>query len=1419
MGFFSFINKQFPAIVTLLIIACFGLVYFLIYLPQNEKNIRKQRFRALQNLDRNIADKIDNSKKLLGNLLEHYPKDTNYIKNFPQDKFRLSFLTTNPKKSVDTLKGPFDLRIEKKTNDQFTLSVAPNGKKQLDETLGDSCDVIIDNATKKIVLTCRSLSTQRDSLHYEISMSFSFQQFFGSLLSLYSDLFDHFVIIKNKTAVFQDFPAGISEIEEDSLLDGKPGIHVSSMHDINLGGVDYKIFSQPINIGERFTVNGLVGNHRFQKERTQLPTQIILFLVLLVLAIILLFPWLKLVHMGSKDRLTLWDPIATISASMVLMSLLFLFFLEYNSHPTVEHASSQNKFLANNISAAFQAEIRDIYTRLRLVDLIRRDSGVTNSYMMIRNDNITAYPSYQRDPNSAKHIDNKTIKAVLSNPAIKYVYWLDSTGEEKSIWATDTLLAPHGKYKYRAYFSKIMDNKTYFLSNAREYYLDQIVSWITGDFRSVISIPSLGNDSVAVAAVTFDMQSLRDVVLPPGFLFAMISDSARVLYHSESFRNLNESLLSEFSNQDKLKSCLIAHRTCSFKTDYFNKHYRIYVKPIAGLPYSIVLMEDLAYEQTRDANVFSFSFCMLFFFFLFLTLQTIVVYVVAPKKSFFKRQFFDASWIGPKQSNKPDYRLASVFNISLIILVIIAALFTSFLAYLFILLCSAISSPIFSNFLYARKYEGNNPDWYKIKRKVINCLFVIILLLDFTSLFLLHFTNVLLLVGYEFVVFFVGILVYPMNPPVSKPSKKKLSHFVQVLLSVWQKLKKKIFDLNNKLSPRLIPCVLKAIPNKDSFSFMALTRLIITSAIPIVFFYTSSFNYEQNISTRNRQSLFLTNVADKLATESASGQTANPNNAIYYDSLIVSSPPHSNGLPAADHLTAEEVRANALLKQFRLRLTDESVSEEDFDEPSSDDEVFVYKNGSKGAFRRSNTTFRKGNRPSQDLLVESGNFTYHFPRLSNLDSVLFCLVILACLVIFFFIIRGIVRKMFGLQVPDLTKAFEFDREILKDPTLSRLVFVVGPPGAGKRGFIEAMVKGNTIKSVDNKNLFFAPSEKSNCAIADMFHIPDSSNDAQDKTEWSKHLKTILDEKNKLIVVNHFEYNIQDPATNRTKLNFLEKLMLDEKRKIIILSTIHPVAFLDSVFFGSNKQTSATGKKNKNNEEDQSGKAMPEDLERWHVLLGHYRIVLMKLKNKKINPRDGDNDVKAMIERETQWGQFLNNMRQAALDAAQAPNQQIKDELPSADGWAFKMQTTSYYFYMYVWQSLTREEKFLLYDLAEDNLVNPCDDYNLSMLIGKGLIIRDDDTLKLFNDGFRNFILTAIGNTEVMKIKDQIRDNGYWGKLKNPLTIVIVAILAFLLASQEETFTKLIAYLTALVGGIPIILRLFSLFSKGSQQSS
>jgi hypothetical protein len=396
----------------------------------------------------------------------------------------------------------------------------------------------------------------------------------------------------------------------------------------------------------------------------------------------------------------------------------------------------------------------------------------------------------------------------------------------------------------------------------------------------------------------------------------------------------------------------------------------------------------------------------------------------------------------------------------------------------------------------------------------------------------------------------------------------------------------------------------------------------------------------------------------------------------------------------------------------------------------------------------------------------------------------------------------VLNKLFCLSLPDLALWGKLDDAILNSEKVNNLLFIIGVPGSGKLTRVLEKIKNGEIPNGKEPFVFIKDNDAgSNVVIADLINIPDFGDQKEKDLLLKNFTDKVLSEKNKLIIVNHFEYNIQDAITNRIKLNLLEQIMLRGKCKVIILSTIHPVAFLDSIIDQAiPADTSVPG----------------QDLERWHVLFGHFRIIVFPLETSNdIFPNDREEVYKSIFKETTQT-HFLNKMRESLFIVASTLPENKRGV--KGDEMVFKLQVMSHYFYMYIWQSLTKEEKFLMYDLAEDNLVNSFDDYNLNMLLAKGVIVRVDGTLKIFNKGFRNFILTAIGNSEAVKIKRLIKDNGNWSKLKNPLMIVIVAILIFLLISQEEAYSKLITYVATLGAGIPTVLKLFSLFDNSNSKS-
>ena len=86
----------------------------------------------------------------------------------------------------------------------------------------------------------------------------------------------------------------------------------------------------------------------------------------------------------------------------------------------------------------------------------------------------------------------------------------------------------------------------------KPYYVDQVVSKVDGLFRSIVSKPSQASHATVVA-YAFVMQCLSNTVMPAGYNYAITDNKGKVLYASDSTRNLNENLLEEFSDSESLR--------------------------------------------------------------------------------------------------------------------------------------------------------------------------------------------------------------------------------------------------------------------------------------------------------------------------------------------------------------------------------------------------------------------------------------------------------------------------------------------------------------------------------------------------------------------------------------------------------------------------------------------------------------------------------------------------------------------------------------------------------------------------------------------------------------------------------------------------------------------------------------------------
>jgi hypothetical protein len=191
-----------------------------------------------------------------------------------------------------------------------------------------------------------------------------------------------------------------------------------------------------------------------------------------------------------------------------------------------------------------------------------------------------------------------------------------------------------------------------------------------------------------------------------------------------------------------------------------------------------------------------------------------------------------------------------------------------------------------------------------------------------------------------------------------------------------------------------------------------------------------------------------------------------------------------------------------------------------------------------------------------------------------------------------------------------------------------------------------------------------------------------------------------------------------------------------------------------------------------------------------------------------------------MEDEFRFGTYFNKLRINAVKnitetffkksntnpARWALKEPYSDEL-----FVLKIQDIAQNYFYSVWTSLSSKEKYVLYDLASDELTNYKNYIILAELERKGVLFFCDreNTLKIFNKSFRNFILTVVNPEEALMLEKQVNVSGTWEIVRMVLVIFFVSIGMFLFFTENTAFNKIIGAVTAVSSLIPAIINFFT----------
>ncbi|HXI88703.1 MAG TPA: cache domain-containing protein [Blastocatellia bacterium] len=392
---------------------------------------------------------------------------------------------------------------------------------------------------------------------------------------------------------------------------------------------------------------------------------------------------------------------------------------------------------------------------------------------------------------------------------------------------------------------------------------------------------------------------------------------------------------------------------------------------------------------------------------------------------------------------------------------------------------------------------------------------------------------------------------------------------------------------------------------------------------------------------------------------------------------------------------------------------------------------------------------------------------------------LFLVAVSGVLVVTYFALRFAARRilLLDLKTPGLTGRFQIPPAGQTDENY----LVVSPPVLDRRGRFP-MADPPTFLHVDLSSI-------------------------ETEEAWRKQTEFIESMPDLPVVIDGFEFNREDTVWNERKLWFAENLV-KKRRRVVILSSVDPINFPLTV--GKRNDSKTINGAQKNSEADKSDAGSDEanelsgdrllDSERWAVALALFvRVNTFD----QAEPGACPGLFSALGAGENPW-RYLESL------ARRVPTENADSEELIA---AVREQAENYY--RAVWSTCSRDERMTLFRVAKDGLVSRRDP-DLRRLMQRGFLVRDP-SLRLMDESFRRFVLSVSAEEGVNTYRADVES--HWDRLKAPLLLVLLGVIAFLFVTQKELFDSTLTLVSALTGGAVALLKLVGVFQKGKDSGA
>ncbi|WP_210520149.1 PDC sensor domain-containing protein [Hymenobacter terricola] len=300
----------------------------------------------------------------------------------------------------------------------------------------------------------------------------------------------------------------------------------------------------------------------------------------------------------------------------------------------------------------------------------------------------------------------------------------------------------------------------------------------------------------------------------------------------------------------------------------------------------------------------------------------------------------------------------------------------------------------------------------------------------------------------------------------------------------------------------------------------------------------------------------------------------------------------------------------------------------------------------------------------------------------------------------------------------------------------------------------------------------------------------------------------------VVVLANFDCFISNADLTRRKCEFLTEL---QRRgwPLLVLSATHPVGFGDCGH-PLEQQCQVSG----HSEIREAGELLLDTL-------AEFRVEYFALNNVSPKPVPADAEhqligsnlsLRRFFERECQLSPFVASLRPAIvanLWRRREPGVPLsRTEIVTV------VQRLAQFHFRRLWLALSPQERFLLFDLAQDGLVNSDDRRPLDNLLRKGFLrFSGHGRLGLSSTSFRDYLLTAQRRREALRYAQADPDGSSWASAQTPLMLLLAAGALFIFISQPNILTQTQGFVVALTSLIPAIFGLLKFILPSSKVPS